>query len=109
MSVPTHCGNARSRSLAHRQLATRRTLAVKVNQLLTRRKLSQAEAGSILGMPQPKVSAIRNLKLKGISLERLLSALAALGQHVEIIVEESTREIPPGIEVAANDHVNGER
>jgi hypothetical protein len=30
-------------------------------------------------MPQPKISAIRNYKLQGISLERLMHALTALG------------------------------
>jgi predicted XRE-type DNA-binding protein len=52
-------------------------------------------------MPQPKVSAIRNYKLRGISLERLMRALTALGQHVEIVVSPSTKEAPPRIEVAA--------
>jgi Helix-turn-helix domain len=30
-------------------------------------------------LPQPKVSAIRKYKLRGISLERLMRALTALG------------------------------
>jgi hypothetical protein len=30
-------------------------------------------------MPQPKISAIRNYKLQGISLERLMHALTAWG------------------------------
>jgi hypothetical protein len=52
-------------------------------------------------MPQPKVSAIRNYKLRGISLERLMQALTALGQHVEIVVTASTRKTPARIDVAA--------
>jgi hypothetical protein len=52
-------------------------------------------------MPQPKVSAIHNYKLRGISLERLLQALADLDQHVEIVVSPSTPAVPPGIRVAA--------
>jgi len=52
-------------------------------------------------MPQPKVSAIRNYKLRGISLERLMQALTALGQHVEIVVSPSNRTAPARINVAA--------
>jgi predicted XRE-type DNA-binding protein len=55
----------------------------------------------MLGMPQPKVSAIQNYKLRGISLERLMQALTALGQRVEIVVSPSSRKSPPRIDVAA--------
>jgi predicted XRE-type DNA-binding protein len=68
------------------QLRARQKLATKVNRVLDARGLSQAAAGRLLGMSQPKVSALRNYKLRGISLERLLLALAALDQKVEIIV-----------------------
>jgi predicted XRE-type DNA-binding protein len=37
-------------------------------------------------MPQPKVSAIRNYRLNGISLERLIAALVALDQSITITV-----------------------
>lgn len=49
----------------------------------------------------PKISAIRNYKLQGISLERLMHALTALGQHVEIVVTPSRRGARAGIKVAA--------
>jgi len=52
-------------------------------------------------MPQPKVSAIRNYRLRGISLERLMQALTALGQHLEIKVMPSTGRSPARIDVAA--------
>jgi len=57
--------------------------------VLDARGLSQAAAGRLLGMSQPKISALRNYKLRGISLERLLLALAALDQKVEIVVAAS--------------------
>jgi len=53
-----------------------------MNALLETQGLTQAGASKILGMPQPKISAIRNYKLRGISLERLMQALTILGQHV---------------------------
>jgi predicted XRE-type DNA-binding protein len=49
--------------------------------------MSQIAAAERLGISQSKVSAIRNYKLHGISLERLLQALVALDQRVAIVVE----------------------
>ena len=82
-------------------LTAKTILAKKINNVLKKRGLTQADAAAMLGMPQPKVSAIRNYKLRGISLERLMHALTALGQHVEIIVSPSTSRTPARIDVAA--------
>ncbi len=76
-------------------------LASKLNALMAERDLSQAEVAAILKMPQPKVSAIRNHKLRGISLERLMQALTALGQRVEIVITPSPEPSHARINVAA--------
>jgi predicted XRE-type DNA-binding protein len=83
------------------ELTAKTILAKKLNDVIDRRRLTQSDAAKLLGMPQAKVSAIRNYKLRGISLERLMRALTALGQHVEIVVGPSTKDAPPRIEVAA--------
>ena len=77
------------------------TLASKLNELLDANGLSQNAAAQLLGMPQPKVSAIRNYKLRGISLERLMQALLALNQEVEIIVKPSSKAGGESIRVEA--------
>jgi predicted XRE-type DNA-binding protein len=82
-------------------LAVKAVLAKKINDILDARRLIQSDAAELLGMPQPKVSAIRNYKLQGLSLERLMLALTALGQRVEIVVSPSSAEAPPRIELAA--------
>ncbi len=69
---------------AERQAKLR--LAYALNQLLAQRKLSQAEAAKVLGVTQPKVSALRNYKLAGFSVERLMEFLTALNQDVEIMI-----------------------
>jgi predicted XRE-type DNA-binding protein len=66
-------------------------LAYVLNQVLEGRKLSQAEAASVLGLTQPKVSALRNYKLAGFSVERLMNLLTALDQDVEIVVRRKPR------------------
>jgi predicted XRE-type DNA-binding protein len=82
-------------------LSARTTLALKINQLLDEKGLTQADASQLLGMPQPKISAIRNYKLQGFSLERLMCALTALGQHVQISVTPRTKRSAARISVAA--------
>jgi predicted XRE-type DNA-binding protein len=83
------------------ELSAKTILARKIIAILKNRRISQIEASRLLGMPQPKVSAICNYKLRGISLERLMLALTALGQTVEISVRPSTRKTPARIDVAA--------
>src|SRR5262245_15189924 len=76
------------------EFTAKTVLAKKINDILGSRGLTQVAAAELLGMPQPKVSAIRNYRLRGISLERLMQALTALGQHVEIKVTPSTGDRP---------------
>lgn len=83
------------------ELSAKAILAKKINDIIESRRLTQFDAADLLNMPQPKVSAIRNYKLRGISLERLMQALTALGQHVEIVVKPSDKKTPARIDVAA--------
>ena len=74
---------------AERQAKLR--LAYALNGLLEERKLSQAGAAKVLGVSQPKVSALRNYKLAGFSVERLMNLLTALDQDVEIVIRKKPR------------------
>ena len=66
-------------------------LAYALNQILEERKLSQAEAANVLGVAQPKVSALRHYKLAGFSVERLLNLLTALDQDIDIVIKRKPR------------------
>jgi predicted XRE-type DNA-binding protein len=66
-------------------------LAYALNQVLDGRKLSQADAAKVLGVTQPKVSALRHYKLAGYSVERLMNLLTALDQDVEIVIRRKPR------------------
>ena len=66
-------------------------LACALNQVLDQRKLTQARAAKILGVNQPKVSALRRYKLAGFSVERLMTLLTALDQDVEIVIKRKPR------------------
>jgi predicted XRE-type DNA-binding protein len=66
-------------------------LAYALNQILEERKLSQAEAANVLGVTQPKVSALRHYKLAGFSVERLMNLLTALDQDIDIVIKQKPR------------------
>lgn len=83
------------------ELSAKVVLAVKLNELIRERGLSQTEAARITGMTQPRVSQVRRYKLQNISLERLMQALVSLDQHVEIVVRPARRAQAAGITVAA--------
>lgn len=83
------------------ELSAKAVLAVKLNELIDKRGLSQIQAALITGMTQPKVSQVRRYKLQNISLERLMQALVSFDQHVEITVRPARRTHTAGITVAA--------
>lgn len=61
-------------------------LAARIIKEIGRRHLTQSEAATILGVDQPKVSALKQGKLSGFSIERLMRFLLALGRDIEITV-----------------------
>lgn len=82
------------RDAAERQVKLR--LAYALNQVLEARHLSQADAAKVLGVTQPKVSALRHYKLVGLSVERLMNLLTALDQDVEIVIRRKPRSRKAG-------------
>jgi len=83
------------------ELSAKVMLAMKLNALLDARSLTQASAAKVLGIPQPKISAIRNYKLRGVSIERLMQVLTVLGQQVKIVVSPRKGRSSGRIDVAA--------
>lgn len=67
-------------------------LARRICAILSRRKLTQAQAAVLLGIDQPKVSALIRGKLEGFSTDRLFRFLNALGQDVEIAIRPRRRD-----------------
>jgi predicted XRE-type DNA-binding protein len=67
-----------------RQTKTR--LALAINRILKEQRLKQVDTAALLGVPQPKVSALVNYRLDGFSVEKLMDFIVALGRDVEIVV-----------------------
>jgi predicted XRE-type DNA-binding protein len=67
-------------------------LTLRIYRLIKQRALTQSEAGKILGIKQPHVSALMRNRSGTFSLERLMDFLNALGQDVEITVRPARTE-----------------
>ncbi|WP_186386817.1 helix-turn-helix domain-containing protein [Stappia sp. TSB10P1A] len=74
---------------SERQTKTR--LAMAINEIVKSRRLRQLDTARLLGIPQPKVSALVNYRLDGFSVEKLMSFLTALDQDVEILIRPRMR------------------
>ena len=64
-------------------------LVQRIRDLIAERKLTQAKAAELLGLDQPKVSALVRGRVEGYSIDRLFRFLNDLGQRVEISVRPS--------------------
>ena len=80
---------------------TKVRLAVAINQIVSEQRFSQAAAARVLGINQPKVSALENYRLNGFSVERLMNFLNALGRDVEIVIKKAPSRRTPKIRVSA--------
>lgn len=77
-------------------------LVYRINSILRERQLTQLKAAEILGINQPKVSALLNGQLAGFSMERLIDFLNKLDQDVQILVSQKPkwRKVPAFLKVA---------
>ena len=66
---------------------TKAQLVSHIRDVIRRRRLTQVAAAALMGIDQPKVSALLNGRLANFSSERLMRLLTALGQDVEITVK----------------------
>ncbi len=75
---------------------TKLRLAFELNRVIGERGLVQATTADLLGINQPKVSALVNYKLDGFSVERLMAFLTQLDRDVEIVVRKKPKSRQAG-------------
>ena len=75
-------------------LSTRTALGIQVMKTIRDKDLSQKEAGKLLGLKQPDVSAVMRAKFSRFSQERLIGFLNKLEQKVTIHVSRHHRGEP---------------
>ena len=69
------------------EMLVKAELASKIGEIIETRSLTQMDAAEIIGIDQPKISALIRGRLTGFSTERLFRFLNALGSDVEISVK----------------------
>ena len=78
-----------------KELQTKLRLAYAINEIVEGRRLTQASAAEVLGIPQPKISSLKNYKLEGFSVERLMTFLTSLDRDVEISIRKRASSKSP--------------
>lgn len=73
------------------ELGTKVRLGAAIHRILAKRGLTQAETAKVLGVNQPKVSALLGFKLEGFSVQRLMNFLTALEHDVVIQISPRRR------------------
>ena len=64
-------------------LLAKAELSAKIIREIQRRRMTQGQATAILGVDQPKISALKQGKLSAFSIERLMRFLILLGCDIE--------------------------
>jgi predicted XRE-type DNA-binding protein len=66
-------------------------LAQRIIDIIRARRLTQIQAAELLGVDQPKISALSRGRLSDFSIDRLLRFLMLLGRDIEITVRSRPR------------------
>lgn len=72
------------------EMLAKAELARTIGTIIAGQHLTQAQAAGLLGIDQPKVSALVHGRLAGFSLDRLLHFLLVLNRDVEIVVRPAS-------------------
>jgi predicted XRE-type DNA-binding protein len=82
------------------QMLVKAQLAIKIAAVLRERGWSQQQAARVLGLTQPKLSAMLRGRFRGISAMKMMECLVRLGRGIKIVVESENHK-QARIEVAA--------
>ena len=69
-------------------------LVSRIDEIIRRRRLTQARAAELLSLSQPDVSRLLRGQVRDYSVERLLRLLTLLGRDVEIVIRKLGEAFP---------------
>ena len=78
------------------EMLVKAQLASKIADIIKRRKLTQARAAEVLGIPQTKLSGLLRGQFRGVSEAKMMDCLARLGRDIRIIVGPARRTLKVG-------------
>jgi len=73
------------------EMLVKAKLVSKISEIVRGKGLTQVEMARILGLTQPKVSALLRGQFRGVSERKLIDCLTSLGRDVEIVVKNAPR------------------
>ena len=74
------------------EMLAKASIVAQIGRIIQARKMTQAKAGELLGIDQPKVSALLRGHFHGYSQERLIGFLTKLGMDVQIVVRTKAKK-----------------
>lgn len=85
------------------EMLVKAQLASRIGQIIRQRRLTQAAAAELTGLPQPKLSGLLRGQFRGVSEVKMLTCLTRLGRDVRIVVGPARRRAVSGrIEVISS-------
>ena len=73
------------------EILVKAQLVSKIAEIIEHRGLTQVEAARLLGLNQPKISAMLRGRFRGFSERKLIDCLTAPGRDVQIVVKEASQ------------------
>ncbi len=73
------------------EMLVKAQLVSKIAELIKHRGLTQVEAAKLLGLTQPKLSAMLRGRFRGFSERKLIDCLTSLGRDVQIVIKEAPK------------------
>jgi len=74
------------------EMQVKAEIVYRIARSIEERRLTQEQAATIMGLDQPKVSALLRGRFRGYSLDRLFRLLLALDSDVSIIIEPKSKD-----------------
>ena len=78
------------------EMLVKAKLVAKISEIVRSKGLTQVETAKVLGLTQPKVSALLRGRFRGVSERKLIECLTHLGRDVEIVVRDAPRRRTSG-------------
>lgn len=84
------------------EMLVKADLAISIKEIMKNKGLTQVQAAKIIGMPQPKLSAMLRGQFRGVSEAKMMECITRLGRNVQIVIssEECPASSPGRIEVS---------
>lgn len=71
------------------EMLVKAQLVSKIAEIIQDKGLTQVEAAKVLGLTQPKISAMLRGRFRGFSERKLIDCLTSLGRDVQIVIKDS--------------------